>query len=375
MKEKRYIHRWMLAPVLACLLLATASCSKDATETEAVPSPGGTYLTIVTRGINTTDENEYEDYVGKLRVMAFDSEGKIVPNLNFTIDNMAQFTVEGIGDDAYIEVTKVFESGAITSGVYTFYFVANEDGYTTTTPSQDLSTALNGVSTEDNLKNIQVKVDMTTSGTVKPSLATSMLMSTEAYTAIIREGEVNKIGETNHIELIRAFAKAQLALKLADENTGDVSPNVVTKVTLNGSIPNSYYLIKGKENQAALTSSISPISEDITGDGNGTLFDAKANVQPIPFYISKTVYLPERYLTNNSSENALTYSITIDGDNNSYSAPIAEEKEDNTIDYNIKRNYAYTTIGTYDPATDVIVTFNWKVEDYAPVSVDVPSFN
>ena len=367
MKEKRYIHRWMLAPVLACLLLATASCSKDVAETEAVPSPGGTYLTIVTRGINTTDENEYEDYVGKLRVMAFDSEGKIVVNELATLP-------ETVGTQDEVEITKELPAGTITSGVYTFYFVANEDGYTTTmTSSQDLSVALTDVDTENGLKNIQVKVDMTTTGTVKPSSVSSMLMSTEAYTAIIREGEVNKIGETNHIELIRAFAKAQLALKLADGNTGDVSPNVVTKVTLNGSIPDSYCLIPG--NDTPIASTISIDETELTEDENGTLFDTDASISPTPFYISETVYLPERYLTNNSSENALTYSITIDGDNNSYSAPIAEEKEDNTIDYNIKRNYAYTTIGTYDPATDVIVTFNWKVEDYAPVSVDVPSFN
>lgn len=341
----------MLAPVLACLLLATASCSKDATETEAVPSPGGTYLTIVTRGINTTDENEYEDYVGKLRVMAFDSEGKIVPNLNFTIDNMAQFTVEGIGDDAYIEVTKVFESGAITSGVYTFYFVANEDGYTTTTLEESLSNALGAVNTEDDLKNIQVAVEMSTEGTVKPSRASSMLMSTEAYTAIISEGEDNRIGDNNHIELIRAFAKAQLVIR-SEENTINVSASLPAN-----QIPSSYYLIPKEsiENNVFLSGNAIPLN------GNGTLFDGEVSSVDNK-YVSQVVYLPERAAADEAG--ALKYSITIDGE--SYSAPIADGTEDSPV-YTIERNYAYTTIGTYDPAKPATIDLTYTVQPFTEV--------
>ena len=93
MKEfENKIYRRLLAPVLACLVLALAGCSQDATEAEAPSSPtGGTYLTIVTRGINTTDDTQYEDYVGKLRVIAFDTDGNAVDGMNFTIDNMEDF--------------------------------------------------------------------------------------------------------------------------------------------------------------------------------------------------------------------------------------------------------------------------------------------
>lgn len=353
MKEKRYIHRWMLAPVLACLLLATASCSKDATETEAVPSPGGTYLTIVTRGINTEDETLYEDYVGKLRVMAFDSEGKIVVNELATLP-------ETVGTQDEVEITKELPAGTITSGVYTFYFVANEEKYTTTTENKSLTDILASVVDIEGLKDIQVKVEMSTEGTVKPSSASSMLMSTEAYTAFIREGEINKIGETNHIELIRAFAKAQLVIR-SEENTINVSASLPAN-----QIPSSYYLIPKEsiENNVFLSGNAIPLN------GNGTLFDGEVSSVDNK-YVSQVVYLPERAAADEAG--ALKYSITIDGE--SYSAPIAEEKEDNTIDYNIKRNYAYTTIGTYDPAKDVAVDFKWEVKDYAPVSVDVPSFN
>lgn len=357
MKEfENKIYRRLLAPVLACLVLALAGCSQDATEAEAPSSPtGGTYLTIVTRGINTTTPTEYEDYVGKLRVIAFDTDGNAVDGMNFTINNMSQFPVKGNGDEASIEVTHVFDSGIITSGVYTFYFVANEDGYSTT-ESQTLSVALEAVTAESALEDILVETQMEATGQIKPS-ATNMLMSTGPYTALIREGENNRIGDDNHIKLVRAFAKAQLALKLPNTTSSAPSDDDVT-VTLSASIPNSFYLIP--ENTTEITGRIS--LTDRTISGGGTLFDAEG-VSPDPFYVSETIYLPERYLANNNiEENALTYSITI-GENN-YSAPIADGTED-PVNYNIIRNYAYTTIGIYDPAVGVTLeTLTYTVQPW-----------
>lgn len=343
MKEfENKIYRRLLAPVLACLVLVLAGCSQDATEAEAPSSPtGGTYLTIVTRGITTTDSDLYEDYVGSLRVMAFDNEGNRVIN-----ELVTDLPPEG-DPDSDVTITEELPAGTITSGVYTFYFVANENDYNTTTESQTLSVALKEVTNESDLKAIQVKTELTQTNQIKPS-ATNMLMSTEPYTALIREGEVNKIGETNHIELIRAFAKAQLALKLADGNTS-ANPDV-TRVTLNGSYPDYFYLIPGNTTQVTSTESFT--NRTINEDENKTLFDESLNLSPVPFYVSEAIYLPERYLTNdnNIEDNALKYSITI-GDND-YSAPIADGTED-PVNYNIIRNYAYTTIGIYDPAVGV----------------------
>lgn len=352
MKEfENKIYRRLLAPVLACLVLALAGCSQDAAEPEAPSSPtGGTYLTIVTRGITTTDPDLYEDYVGSLRVIAFDNEG------NRVINELVTDLPPEDATDSDVTITEELPAGTITSGVYTFYFVANEDGYNTTA-SQALSVALEEVINESELKAIQVKTELTQTNQIKPSV-TNMLMSTEPYTALIREGEVNKIGETNHIELIRAFAKAQLALKLPNTTSSAPSNDDVT-VTLSASIPNSFYLIP--ENTTEITGSISLTDRAISG--GGTLFDAEG-VSPDPFYVSETIYLPERYLANNNNieENALTYSITI-GENN-YSAPIADGTED-PVNYNIIRNYAYTTIGTYDPAVGVTLeTLTYTVQPW-----------
>ena len=355
MKEfENKIYRRLLAPVLACLVLALAGCSQDAAEPEAPSSPtGGTYLTIVTRGIvtGTEDQGNYEDYVGSLRVIAFDNEGKRV--INELVTDLPQED----DTDSYVPITEELPAGTITSGVYTFYFVANEGGYNTTTESQTLSVALEAVTAESELEDILVETQMEATDQIKPS-ATNMLMSTGPYTALIREGENNRIDDDNHIELIRAFAKAQLALKLPNTTSSAPSNDDVT-VTLSASIPNSFYLIP--ENTTEITGSISLTDRAISG--GGTLFDAEG-VSPDPFYVSETIYLPERYLANNNNieENALTYSITI-GENN-YSAPIADGTED-PVNYNIIRNYAYTTIGIYDPAVGVTLeTLTYTVQPW-----------
>lgn len=364
MKKNKTKYSWLLTPILACLMLTQASCSNDIAENTSDPVPGGTYLTIVTRGITTTEAGIYEDYVKELRVLAFDKAG------NKVINELLTDLPDETEPNSYVKITTTeLPAGTISSGVYTFYFVANEDGYNTTTSNKTLTQALDAVSTEAGLKTIQVKTELTQTGQIKPS-ATTMLMSTEPYPALIYEGEVNKIGEKNHIELIRAFAKAQLALKLKEDGNTSTNPTV-TSVTLNGSIPDSFYLIEGTTNEGA-TSTASFTNRAISG--NGTLFKEDLDLSPEPFYISETIYLPERYLAENANteENALKYSITIDG--KSYNAPIADGTDLQAINYNIIRNNAYTTIGEYDQASDVTVSFRWEVREFTSVSVDVPTF-
>lgn len=365
MKEfENKIYRRLLAPVLACLVLALAGCSQDATEAEAPSSPtGGTYLTIVTRGITTTDPDLYEDYVGSLRVIAFDNEGNRVIN---------ELVTDLPPEDATysdVTITEELPAGTITSGVYTFYFVANEDNYNTITESQTLSVALEAVTAESELEDILVETQMEeATGQIKPS-ATNMLMSTGPYTALIREGENNRIGDNNHIKLVRAFAKAQLALKLPEDNISQDAPTV-TSVTLNGSIPDYFYLIPG--NKAEITSTMSFNNRAISEDADKALFNEDLDPDDY-FYVSETVYLPERYLTTNTLGNALKYSITIDGDSQPYTAPIADGTEDPVI-YDIIRNYAYTTIGTYNPLTEVMSDFNLLVVPWVEKEITVPPF-
>ena len=365
MKVKQYIYHWLFFPLLAILLASgVASCSNESVMEEEDNNTGHTYLTITTRGINVEDNTDFENYVGKLRVMAFDSQGQIVSGVNFTIDDLSGYTVQREGEDSYIIVEKEILGGIMTSGTYSFYFVANETGYNTINENGTLSEVLETVKTEDELKSIQVKTDFSQEA-CKPN-ATNMLMSVGPLKVLIREGENNEIGNVNNrIKLIRAFAKAQLLLKVGS----GVAKPASTAVSLSVPAPDSFYLLPGKEEEITLTTNLSYTVDE---SGDNSLMDTELTASDY-FFISEVVYLPEHYLSTstNTQENAVKYQITLD--NNVYPASIADNTT-GTLDYNIKRNYAYTTIGTYAPASETTVTLNWQVKPYDNVKVDVPTF-
>ncbi|ADY36238.1 hypothetical protein Bacsa_1675 [Phocaeicola salanitronis DSM 18170] len=344
MKEfENKIYRRLLAPVLACLVLALAGCSQDATEAEAPSSPtGGTYLTIVTRGINTTTPTEYEDYVGKLRFLIFDSEGKNILNLSLTNGGSPDIP-DHTGDastDASSVVLDEQNIGQISSGTYTFYCIANEDGYSNT-EDELLSVALGedkDISEED-LDGMQVKF---TENDIRKPTGTDkyMLMSTK-QDFLIRAGEENSIT----IVLDRALAKAQLVIQSSDEITDGITASLSEN-----EIPGSYSLIK----QGTIRSSLSTLGDDIielSSTKDAPFYDeAKSENNR---YVSEVVYLPERSATD--ADDALYYSITIGGKSYNNVASIADGA---TVDYDIKRNYAYTTICTYSqPATLNTLTY------------------
>lgn len=308
MKLKQYIYHWLFFPLLAILLAGIAiSCINDPVMEEEDDNTGHTYLTITTRGINVTENSDFENYVGELRVMAFDSQGKIVSGVNFTIDDLSDYEVQGSGDDTYITVETEILGGKMTSGTYSFYFVANETEYNTDN-SETLSSVLEKVATEDALKNIKVKTEFNYNER-KPQ-ALNMLMSVGPLKVLIREGENNEIGNVNNrIELIRAFAKAQLLLKVESGVT-------VPAVSLSVPAPDSFYLLPGKEDEITSTTTLS-----YTMSSGNQLMNTGLIASDY-FFISEVVYLPERYLSANTEENAIKYQITLD--NNEYQAPIAD---------------------------------------------------
>lgn len=354
MKEfENKIYRRLLAPVLACLVLALAGCSQDATEAEAPSSPtGGTYLTIVTRGINTTDYTQYEDYVKTLRVIIFDDAGNSIANLflqntDDDTDEIPDHTPE-IGDETEVLLDEQ-NIGQISSGTYTFYCIANETDYSNI-DGKSLSTIL-GVDkniSEEDLDDMQVK--FTEDDIRKPTGTKYMLMSMK-QNFLIRAGEENPIT----IVLDRALAKAQLVIQSTDKITDNISVSLPKD-----KIPASYSLIK----QGTIGSSSFTLGKDVQLDPTTDKpFYDKAESENNQ-YVSEVVYLPERYLTTNTLGNALKYSITIGGDNQSYTAPIADGTED-PVNYNIIRNYAYTTIGIYDPAVGVTLeTLTYTVQPW-----------
>lgn len=336
MKKNKTKYSWLLTPILACLMLTQASCSNDIAENTPETVPGGTYLTIVTRGINTTTPTEYEDYVGKLRILIFDSEGNKILNLPLT--NGGTPDIPGhIGDastDASSVVLDEQNIGSISSGFYTIYCIANEDGYSNT-DDKSLSEILGAENIDiATLESVQVK--FTDEDIHKPTTGNKyMLMSTKQEERILA-------GESNDVTIVldRALAKAQLVIQSEEEIS-------VTASLPQNKIPNSYSLIKQETIQSSSTFLDSSIDlEDGGVPFDNELFDGEEFSSANNKYVSQVVYLPERAA---KEDNALYYNITIDDTEYNDQAAIAY-KESNSIDYNIIRNYAYTTICTYDPA-------------------------
>lgn len=340
MKEfENKIYRRLLAPVLACLVLALAGCSQDATEAEAPSSPtGGTYLTIVTRGIvtGTEDQGNYEDYVGSLRVIAF-KNGEVALNKKLTdLPNE-----KGAQPDTEVDLTEEGERLQIGTGggAYTFYFIANEEGHTTDGKTTLQSVLENKNITVDALESQQVQF---TEAELSVPSGTKMLMSTK-MPVYIKEG-VNKPIE---VVLDRALAKAQLVI----QSTSEIA--TVSVSLPKNEIPARYFLIK----QGTIGSSSSILEEGtiaLTSTTNEP-FDDKAKSENNR-YVSEVVYLPERLAT--SADDALYYSITIGGNTYNNVASIADGITDATkVNYNIIRNFAYTTICTYSQPATLSLTY------------------
>lgn len=356
MKEfENKIYRRLLAPVLACLVLALAGCSQDATEAEAPSSPtGGTYLTIVTRGINTTDDKQYEDYVKTLRVIAFKGDATASLNVRFEENELPDHT--GSGDDAEVDLTNQEKLQIGTGGgSYTFYFIANEDNHFTKS-NTDLSEALSADDiTAETLENMQVAFTQEEVNAPSTPISKYMLMSTK-MPVYIEEG-VNKPIE---VVLDRALAKAQLVI----QSTSEIA--AVSVSLPKNEIPASYSLIK----QGTIGNSLSTT----LGDGSIIL----SSVEEDPFYdkaksennryVSEVVYLPERSAMG--ADDALYYSITIGDKSFDNVASIADGITDAAnVDYKIVRNFAYTTICTYSqPAT--LNTLTYTVQPFTEVEND-----
>lgn len=343
MKEfENKIYRRLLAPVLACLVLALAGCSQDVTEAEAPSSPtGGTYLTIVTRGINTTDNTQYEDYVKTLRVIAFKGDATASLNVRFEENGLPDHT--GSGDDAEVDLTNQEKLQIGTGGgSYTFYFIANEDNHFTTS-NTDLSEALSADDiTAETLENMQVAFTQEEVNAPSTSISKYMLMSTK-MPVYIEEG-VNKPIE---VVLDRALAKAQLVIQSTDKITDNISVSLPKD-----KIPASYSLIK----QGTIGSNSFTLGEDVQLDPTTDKpFYDKAESENNQ-YVSEVVYLPERSAT--SADDALYYSITIGGNTYNNVASIADGITDATkVNYNIIRNFAYTTICTYSQPATLSLTY------------------
>ena len=356
MINKQSIYYWFFFPLLVLLSAGSlTSCIYDSV-VEETDTSGKSTLSITMRGITTTDpgpSGSYDDYVETLRIIGYDNTGTVVCNQKYSGEELG--TVEGTDPNTYIEITQTLKD-AFQGGVYDFYFIANEDGYTVYDSQDELSEFLEG----ENLTKNALDNCLISTPTGIATLGSSPILMTTSVRSTLKPGD-NTI---NNIELVRCFAKAQLLLKV---KSGVTEQPASTEVSLSVPAPNSFYLLPGKEEEITSTTTLYYTISSGSQPMNTELTASEY------FFISEVVYLPEHYLSTstNTQENAVKYQITLD--NNFYPAPIADNTT-GTLDYNIKRNYAYTTIGTYAPASETTVTLNWQVKPYDNVKVNVPTF-
>lgn len=314
MINKHSIYNWLFFPLLASLLVGSvASCINDPAM-EDQDTSGKSTLAITVRGVTTDPADGYDEYIQTLRIVGFDASEKVVCNQLFDNDvstDIPNFTIQGTGEDAKINITHTLEE-AFQGGTCDFYFIANEQGYTTAS-SQPLSDFLNRTSlNKDELKNCVIAYDGKEPGATNQR---SILMTT-SVTSALKPGD-NTI---NDIELVRCFAKVQL--KVTNQSSADIT---VSKATLTGKYPDSFHLLNGGNHTPE----------------SSTSFTTSLQTDAITVSSKATVEIGELYFPEWLSNVNLNYSFNIsDGTSN-------EVYEFSAVDNNITRNTCYVTTATF----------------------------
>lgn len=356
MINKHFTYNWLLFPILAVLFAGSmVGCGNDPVMEEDTTS-GKTTLSITVRGITITEptDDNYDDYVGTLRVIGYDDAGNAVCN---ELYDMGGDKIEPVktGEEIVGYKIKGLElSGSFSGGTCHFYFIANEESYSiyeesgNTNPIK-LTEFLNNDVEEQDLSDCIISA-------IEKNL-TPILMTTQ-IAAFIRQGSENVI---NDVELIRCVAKVQLMIV---NETNETAVEVVTP-TLSGTYPDSYSLWEGSSytGWSATSDGIYSVPlEDLKQDGK--------------LFVSKTVYFPERLLVDrNTISMKFSFTLKIDNQDYFYTVAIGNSMDDNTVDYNIRRNTYYTVIAKLNSVPDGHrVTFNALVVPWTTKEIDIPAF-
>lgn len=318
MIDKRHIYQWLLLPLLACLTAGMAGCSNDMTETGK--GEGDSYLIIDTRGINNSGTPP-DEYVNRIRVLAFDDNGGLVCNVLHT-----DFTVEA--DRAIIKQIIKGHRGKVR-----IYLVANEswpdnsgyEVYKAGSSNYYLPGELDKITKEDEFK--QLILHYTPKIYIKGG--TPFLMTGETV-ASLTGGNVS-----GSVELVRAFAKITVDFNL--EDGGDWSGTRITELKLESNlIPNTFNLLEDK--LTGFTGQYYSEADFLNGTDTRIIEDAALTEDNCAF----SAYLPERILSggNNTTDNAWKLSVKVNKKGRELSGEVLLNN-DAAGDYNIYRNTEY----------------------------------
>lgn len=326
MIDKRYIYQWLLLPLFACLTAGMAGCSNDMTESGK--DEGASYLIINTRGINNTGTPK-DEYVNRIRVLAFDDKGGLVCNELHT-----KFTVDTQKDEAIIKQEIKGHRGKVH-----LYLVANEswessNGYEVQTvrPGNDyLPGELAKITNEADFKKLMLHYTpkVYIKGTVP------FLMTGETV-ASLNGGNVS-----GSVELVRAFAKMTVNFSL--EEGGDWLNTTITELKLESPrIPNTFNLIEDKV--TGYSGTYYDGADFLEGTDTKIIDNASLSATNNTF----SAYLPERILSEslNTVTNAWQLSVKVNKNGRTLSGTVTLNNEktegDGGInDHNIYRNTEY----------------------------------
>ena len=356
MKNKQYIYRWLFLPLVACIMAGTTGCGSDMTEESGKPSPdGGTYLTVTARGI--TDQpptgGNYDDYIASLRILAFDENGGKLCNTLYKGsegNGAKQWTAT---DDAITIKEKIGNGG----GKYSFYFIANEEGYQTNDNNQTLSAVLSNIDNMDALKAINI---MYSRGSGQIPGATAILMSRTLEDVAVWPGKENAI----NVELLRAFAKFELVVK---DETNPSTIQTINNVTIpSGTLPMYYTLFEGQS-----------LNTEVRFDNDIAISNATSSSSD-ELFRGATVYLPEmrvneaddkklvvNFTASNGSETR-NYTVSAGGKNDTEGT----SENDGINDYSLYRNYSYTTTARFTRKWGNPIQLSVTVNDWTEAADD-----
>lgn len=326
---EKTLYKWLLLPLLCCLVAVVQGCSNDVAspEEEQTSSDGGTYITLTARGIVTSLENggDFEQYVKSLRIIGFDASGTLVCNQLFKAKDEENAKVWTSSND---KIT-IRETLGNATGTCTFYFIANEEGHTQAGTTSSLTDALKAndltAGTLDAM-GVAFAADEITKNTDTP------IIMTKRQQAVIMAGQTTSIS----VDLVRALAKATLNLKRGEGNetaytVGTIRIEDCTK------IPSSYPLMEeGSTYTVPENHKLSTATINLKGTQGATVADDIYNSDPI--------YLPQLTLTNADDAVNVTGQITPTGQTaQTFTEPVGDP--DNN--FSIARNTSYTTNITY----------------------------
>lgn len=321
----------------------TGSCVKDSLpETDGSTDSEGT--ATVTLHINDsrsggTSPVEAGEGIKTLRVIVLDAENKVEFNYK-----------QSFGNETDPQTEKTVTFLGMTTGAKKFYVVANEESLDLT----DADYPAKGT-TVTNPNDLLNKVITDTERSHFPKLKGGDITSLP----VTGYKEVQITADTKNITIETYHAVAKIVFKVKNTSSEDIT---LTGFSLGQFFADRTYLFP------LATGKLTDVTyATFAGTVNGTFTAGAAEAEYFTCYLYET---PE--------DKKADFKVTLFTDNPDLDLPEATINLNEATDYVVKRNTVINIVATISKETAVEVPdieLQWQVDDWNPVTNDVPSFN